>query len=86
MGSNWWKYGIGLGIGIALGAVGAVLVSRNPGAAKKLCAGLLSRALEVKEKAATVVETAKENMEDLAAEARYDLEERKKASGGATEA
>jgi len=70
-------------IGLAFGAVGAVLISRNPGAAKKACSTLLSHAMEVKEKAATVMETAKENMEDMAAEARHDLEERRKSAGGA---
>jgi len=83
MGNDWWKYGLGLVIGLAVGATGAVLISRNPGAAKKACATLLSHAMEVREKAATVMETAKENMEDMAAEARHDLEERKKAAGGA---
>ena len=81
--SDWWKYGLGMGVGIAVGAVGAVLISRNPGAAKKACATLLSHAMEVKEKAATVMETAKENIDDLTAEARQELEERKKAATGA---
>jgi hypothetical protein len=76
MGTNWWKYGLFLGLGFVLGAVGAVLVSRNPGAAKKACAGVLSRAMEVKDKATSMVETAKENIEDLAAEARDDLARR----------
>ena len=83
MGNDWWKYGLGLGIGLVVGAIGAVLVSRNPGVAKKACATLLSHAMEVKDKAATVVETAKENMEDLAAEAWHDFEERKKNAGAA---
>ena len=83
MANDWWKYGLGAIIGLAAGAAGAILLSRNPGAAKKACATLLSHAMEVKEKAATVMETAKENMEDLAAEARHDFEERKKAGGGA---
>jgi gas vesicle protein len=82
MENSWWKYVLSLGIGVAVGAAGAMLLSRNPGAVKKTCATLLSHAMEVKEKAATVMETAKENMEDLAAEARHDYEERKKATSG----
>ena len=82
MGNGWWKYALSIGVGIAVGAAGAMLLSRNPGAVKKACATLLSHAMEVKEKAVTVIETAKENMEDLAAEARHDYEERKKATNG----
>ena len=83
MGNDWWKYLLGAGIGIAVGATGAMLLSRNPGAVKKACATLLSHAMEVKEKAETAMETAKENLDDLTAEARHDYEERKKAAGGA---
>ncbi|MDR1856955.1 MAG: hypothetical protein LBR22_07325 [Desulfovibrio sp.] len=83
MNSNWWKYGLFLGLGFALGAVGAVLVSRNPGAAKKACASVLSHALDVKDKATAMMETAKENIEDLAAEAREDLTQRKQAAAAA---
>jgi gas vesicle protein len=83
MGNDWWKYVLGIGIGVAVGAAGAMLLSRNPGAVKKACATLLSHAMEVKEKAATVMETAKENMDDLAAEARHDYEERKNAAKSA---
>ncbi len=77
MGNGWWKCGLGIGIGIVVGAVGATLLSRNPGAVKKGLSSVLSHAMEVKDKAATALETARENMEDLAAEARHDLEARK---------
>ncbi len=83
MGNEWWKYGIGLGIGVAIGAAGAILISRNPGAVKKACTTLISHAMAAQEKAATVVESVKEDMEDMAAEARHDFEERKKSASEA---
>jgi len=82
MTNDWWKYGLSLGLGLSIGAIGAVLISRNPGAIKKACVSVLSHAMDVKEKTVTAVETAKENMEDMLAEARHDLNERHKTAGG----
>ncbi|MDR1947363.1 MAG: hypothetical protein LBQ51_09405 [Desulfovibrio sp.] len=78
---NYWKYGLALGAGVALGAIGAVLLSRNGVAVKKSFASLLSHGLDVKEKAAEIMETAKENIDDLAAEAKHAREQRRKARG-----
>ncbi len=75
-----WKYGLFLGAGVAIGAVGAVLLSRGSVDLKKAAATLLSHGMDVKEKAATMMETAKENLEDIAAEARHASETRKKAA------
>ena len=80
MSNGWLKCGLFLGAGIAVGAAGAILLSRNPDAVKKACTSVLSHVMEMKEKAATVMETAKENMEDMTAEARFDYEERKKTT------
>jgi hypothetical protein len=77
MNKNFWKYGLALGAGVALGAVGAVLLSRGSIDLKKTCATLLSHGMDLKDKAATLVDTAKENIEDLAAEARHEQEVRK---------
>ncbi len=77
MGNGWLKYGLVLGAGVAIGAAGVILLSRNPEAVKKTCTTLLSHAMDMKEKAATFMETAKENFEDMAAEAKQDFEERK---------
>ncbi|MDR1241178.1 MAG: hypothetical protein LBM00_00095 [Deltaproteobacteria bacterium] len=74
---NFWKYGLALGAGVAIGAVGAVLLSRGNINLKKACAGLLSRGLDIKDRAAGFAGTAKENLEDIAAEARYEQELRK---------
>jgi hypothetical protein len=74
---NLWKYGLAVGAGVLVGALGAVLLSRNDVAVKKTVAALLSRGLDVKDKAAELVETAKENIDDLAAEARNEQEQRK---------
>lgn len=77
MGSDFWKYGLAIGAGVIVGAAGAVLLSRGNIDLKKTCATLLSHGMDLKEKAATLVETAKENMDDLAAEARHEQEQRK---------
>ncbi len=74
---NFWKYGLALGAGVAVGAVGAMLLSRGNIDLKKACATLLSHGMDLKEKAATVMETAKENLDDIAAEARHESDQRK---------
>ncbi|MDR2124738.1 MAG: DUF6110 family protein [Desulfovibrio sp.] len=74
---NFWKYGLAAGAGVLVGALGAVLLSRNDVAVKKTVASLLSRGLDIKDKAAEIMETAKENIDDLAAEARQEQEQRK---------
>lgn len=75
--NNFWKYGLAVGAGVAIGALGAVLLSRGSIDVKKAAATLLSHGMDLKDKAATLVETAKENLDDLAAEARHDQEARK---------
>ncbi len=74
---NYWKYGLALGAGVFVGAVGAMLLSRNSGNVKKACTTLLSHGMDLKDKAASFMETAKENIEDMAAEARQAQAERK---------
>ena len=65
--------------GVALGAIGAVAVSRGKLDVKPLAADLLSRGMDVKEALARKVAAVKEDMEDLAAEARAAQEQRKGA-------
>ena len=78
MNENWWKLGLAAGLGIAAGILGTAVVSRGKGGdLRKVCTSLLSHGMDVKEKAATLLETAKENIEDLAAEARHESELRK---------
>ena len=77
-GGNFWKYGLALGAGVALGAVGAAMLSRGKIDLRKTATTILSHGMDLKEQAATFMETAKENFEDIAAEARQEQEERRK--------
>ena len=77
MGTDFWKYGLAVGAGVAIGAFAAVLLSRNSIDLKKSAATLLSHGMDLKDKAASFVETAKENIDDLAAEAKHEQEQRK---------
>ena len=79
-GNSFIKYGLAVGAGVALGAAGAILLSRNAGFKKGL-SNMLSYGFDLKDKASTLVEVAKENVEDMTAEARHAHEQRK--SGGA---
>lgn len=74
-----FKLGLFLLGGIALGALGAVAVSRGKLDFKPLAADLLSRGIDVKDALMSKVEAVKEDMEDLAAEARQASEKRKAA-------
>lgn len=75
--SSIWKYALILGAGLALGAAGAIFLSRRNANLRKTLAGLLSHGLDLRDKAAEFMETAKENAEDLAAEARQEQTRRK---------
>ena len=74
---NYWKCGLALGAGIAIGALGATLLSRGSIDLKKAMATVLSHGMDIKDKAASMMETAKENLDDLTAEARHASETRK---------
>ncbi|CAK7008117.1 MAG: hypothetical protein DELT_00329 [Desulfovibrio sp.] len=73
---NFWKYGLCIGAGVALGAAGAVLLSRGKIDLKKTAATILSHGMDLKEQAEEFMETAKENMEDIAAEASHERKKR----------
>ena len=79
---NTWKYGLAAGVGVVAGIFVAVLFSRGPVNLKKPCAALLSRGLDLKDRAAAAVETAKENIDDIAAEAKRDQARRKGQAQG----
>ena len=74
-----FKYALFFLGGVAVGAIGAVAVSRGKLDVKPLAADLLSRGMDVKEALAHKVAAVKEDMEDLAAEARAAQEQRKGA-------
>ena len=65
--------------GIALGALGAVALSKGKLNLKPVAAALISRGMDVKDALMSKVEAVKEDMEDLAAEARQASEKRKAA-------
>lgn len=71
------KYALFFLGGVALGTIGAVAVSKGKLDLKPLATDLISRGLDVKDAVLAKVETAKENMDDLVAEARFAAEQRK---------
>ena len=73
------KYGLFFLGGLALGAIGAVAASRGKLDVKPLAADLLSRGLDVRDAVLAQVETVKENVDDMVAEAREASEKRKEA-------
>lgn len=77
IGSNFWKYGLAIGAGVAIGAAGAVLLSRGKIDLKKTAAAIMSHGMDLKEQAVSMMENAKENFEDIAAEAKHEQVKRK---------
>ena len=73
------KFGLFFLGGIALGALGAVALSKGKLNLKPVAADLISRGMDVKDALMSKVEAVKEDMEDLAAEARHASEKRKAA-------
>ncbi|MDO5484665.1 MAG: DUF6110 family protein [Desulfovibrionaceae bacterium] len=65
--------------GVALGAIGAAAVSQGKLNLKPVAADLISRGMDMKDALMSKVEAVKEDMEDLAAEARHASEKRKAA-------
>ncbi len=75
--NGWLKCGLFLGAGIIVGAAGAILVSRNSAELRKGCARVFSHVVDLKDKAGETVATAKENLDDIMAEARHESDARK---------
>lgn len=71
------KFGLYFLGGLAVGALGAVAVSRGSVNIKPVAADLLSRGMDMKDAVMGKVETVKEGMEDLMAEAQHAAEQRK---------
>ncbi len=72
-----FKYGLFFLGGVALGAIGAVAVSRGKLDLKPFAAELVSRGLDAKEALMAKAETVRENVEDLVAEAEAASEKRR---------
>ena len=75
--NNNLKYGLFFLGGIALGALGAVAVSRGKLDLKPLATDLISRGLEVKDAVLAKADAVREDVEDMVAEARAASEQRK---------
>ena len=78
------KYGLFFLGGLALGAIGAVAVSKGKLDLKPMAADLLSRGMDVKDAVLAKVETVKENMDDMVAEARHAADQRREAKDEAS--
>ena len=72
-----FKYGLFFLGGVALGAIGAVAVSRGKLDLKPFATELVSRGLDARDALLSKAETVRENMEDLVAEAQAASEARK---------
>lgn len=75
--NNNLKYGLFFLGGVALGAIGAVAVSRGKLDLKPLATDLISRGLEVKDAVLAKADAVREDVEDMMAEARAASEQRK---------
>jgi hypothetical protein len=78
---NKWKW-ISFGVGVVAGAALATLVSGRPSYLKAGTTAVLSHGITAKRKVESLVETAKENISDIVAEADQKAQDRqaKKAS------
>ena len=77
-GTYGWKLAM-FGLGVLVGAVGHAALSGRPSRLKDGAATALSHGLAAKRKAQSLVETVKENVEDLVAEADQKLRDRQAA-------
>ena len=78
--NNVLKCGLFLFAGVALGALGAVAVSKGKLNLKPFATELISRGIDVKDAVMSKVEALKEDFEDMGVEARQKAEERKAAN------
>ncbi len=75
--NSFLKYGLIFAGGVACGVVASMAVNRGCINLKPVASGLISRGLDVKEAISSAVEKAKEDCQDLVAEARAEQAERK---------
>ena len=75
--NNGLKYGLFFLGGLGLGVVGTVAVTRGKLDLKPLATALVRRGADMKDAIMSKVESVKEDMEDLAAEARQAADKRK---------
>ena len=77
------KYGLFFLGGVALGAVGAVAVSRGKLDLRPFATELMSRGLDARDALMARAEAVRENVEDMVAEAHAVSEQRKAGAGEA---
>ena len=75
--NSYVKYGLFFLGGVALGAIGAVAVSRGKLDVKPFATKVLSHGMDIKDALVAKAEALREDLEDIAAEARAQQEERK---------
>ena len=74
--NDYLKNGLFLAAGVAIAALGAVALGKGKLSIRPAMADLLSHGMDLKEKTAAVLERAKENIDDLMAEAKHAKESR----------
>ena len=74
-----FKYGLVFLGGLVVGALGTAAAKRGSLNLKPLATDLISRGMDVKDALLSKMEAVKEDMQDLAAEARAKAEDRKSA-------
>ena len=77
------KYGLFFLGGVALGALGAVAIARGKLDVKPLATSLLSSGLDLRDKALAAVESVKEDIADVVAEAQVKSQEKREAAEAA---
>lgn len=81
-----YKYGLYFVGGVALGALGAVMLGRGKFDIRPAMADLLSHGFDLKDKASAYAETVREHVEDIVAEAEHVHKQRKDVADAAPEA
>ncbi len=76
---NWARCAIWFGAGAVVGAAAVLFASKNSEEAKRALTNAVSKGMDLKDKASTLIETAKESLDDIAAEAKHAKEQRKAA-------
>ncbi|MDR3205057.1 MAG: hypothetical protein LBV23_10015 [Deltaproteobacteria bacterium] len=79
---NQWKW-LAFGIGVVVGAIGATVVASRPSYIKDGATSVLSYGLTAKRKVQGALSAAKENVEDLVAEADQKAQNRENANNPA---
>lgn len=81
---SWLRCGLCFGAGALVGAAAVLILSKNSDTVRKGMTSVLSHSIElkdkVKDKTKDLVASAKESLEDLAAEAKHESEKRRKAN------